>query len=105
MAAESTDAELLRRYVHERAEAAFAELVRRYLGLVYHAALRQLGGEAHAAEDVTQRVFMLLARKADALHSHATLAGWLYTTTRHVASEASRAERRRRVRANGRPMR
>lgn len=92
------DAELLRRYVDKRDQAAFAELVQRYLGLVYHAALRQLGGEGHAAEDVAQRVFTLLARKAPGLRGHATLAGWLHTTTRFAAGEVMRTERRRRAR-------
>jgi DNA-directed RNA polymerase specialized sigma24 family protein len=58
-----TDADLLARYVEGRADDVFAELVRRYIGLVYHRALRQ-GGDAHVAEDVTQRVFILLAHKA-----------------------------------------
>ena len=89
------DSELLRRYVGTRDEAAFAELVRRYLNLVYFAALRQVGGDAHRAEDVTQNVFTLLARKASALTRHQTLAGWLHTTTRFAASEALRTERRR----------
>ena len=92
------DAELLRRYSRESEEEAFAELVQRYLALVYHAALRQVGGDAPAAEDVTQKVFMLLARKAHALTEHATLAGWLHTTTRFAASETMRADRRRRAR-------
>lgn len=92
------DAELLGCYARERAEAAFAELVRRYLGLVYHAALRQVGGDAHAAEEVSQRVFTLLARKAGTLSGHATIVGWLHTTTRWIARETVRAERRRRVR-------
>ncbi len=92
------DAALLRRYADACDEAAFAELVRRYLGLVYHAAFRQMGGEAHTADDVTQRVFTLLARKAPTLHGHTTLAGWLHTTTRFTASEVIRTERRRRAR-------
>lgn len=48
----ANDAELLRRYVRERAEDAFAELVRRYVALVYHAAMRQVGGDPDAAEVV-----------------------------------------------------
>src|SRR5688572_29637208 len=92
------DAELLRRYAREGADDAFAEIVRRHVGLVYHAAARQLGSEAHAAEDVSQRVFALLARKAASLTNHTSLAGWLHTTTRWMAREALRAERRRRVR-------
>lgn len=93
-----SDAELLSQYSRHGVDAAFAEIVRRYLGIVYHAALRQLAGDAHAAEDVAQKVFALLARKAGSLASHTALAGWLHTTTRLVARETIRAERRRRTR-------
>jgi RNA polymerase sigma factor (sigma-70 family) len=72
--------------------------VRRYLPLVYHAASRQLGGDVHAAEDVAQKVFTLLAGKAAGLAGHVSLAGWLHTTTRLIARETLRAERRRRAR-------
>lgn len=92
------DAQLLRGYVETRDEAAFAELVQRHLGMVYHAAVRQLGGEAHLAGDVTQGVFLLLAEKARGLVGHASLAGWLHATTRFKVAEALRAERRRRAR-------
>lgn len=94
----ANDAELLRRYARERDEDAFAELVQRYVALVYHAAQRQLGAEAHAAEDVTQTVFTRLARKAAALANHSSVAGWLHATTRFAAAETLRAERRRRAR-------
>src|SRR5204863_124417 len=93
-----SDSELLRCYSIESGDDAFAELVRRYLTLVYHAALRQLAGDAHLAEEVSQRVFALLATKARSLDQRTTLAGWLHTTTRFVASEARRSERRRRAR-------
>ena len=43
------DSELLRRYVQERSESAFAELVQRKAGLVYSAALRQVGGDLFRA--------------------------------------------------------
>lgn len=91
------DAELLARYAQARDEVAFAELVRRYLGLVYHAARRQVG-DTHRAEEVTQEVFTRLARKAPGLTAHTSLAGWLHATTRHAALESLRAERRRRTR-------
>lgn len=94
----ASDAELLRRHAVARDEAAFAELVRRHLALVYFAALRQVGGDAHRAEDVAQVVFARLARQATALARHPALAGWLHTTTRFAASEAMRAERRRTAR-------
>lgn len=89
------DAELLRQYADQRSEAAFAGLVRRHLGLVYHAALRQTGGDAHRAQDVAQEVFTSLARKARELSQRPTLAGWLHTSTRYAALQSVRTERRR----------
>lgn len=56
--------ELLRRYAEDRDEEAFAALVARCISLVYSAALRQLDGATHRAEDVTQTVFIQLARNA-----------------------------------------
>ena len=88
--------DLLRRYVCDRSEAAFAELVRQHIDLVYSAALRQVGGDTAAAEDVTQLVFTDLARKAPGLTRHTSLTGWLYTSTRYRAAHARRAEQRRR---------
>ena len=57
------DTELLRRYVQERSETAFGELVREHLNPVFSAALRETGGDAALAEDVSQAVFTELARK------------------------------------------
>lgn len=89
------DSELLRRFADQGSQAAFAELARRKVGLVYAAALRQTGGDAHLAQDVTQGVFVALARQAKALRSHPALVGWLFTTTRNLASRTRRDERRR----------
>jgi RNA polymerase sigma factor (sigma-70 family) len=89
------DAELLRRYAEENAEEAFAEFVRRNLGLVYHAALRQCGGDGHRAQDVAQAVFTDVARKARSLARRPALAGWLHTSTRYAAAQAVRGEVRR----------
>jgi RNA polymerase sigma factor (sigma-70 family) len=92
------DAELLRRYAANRAEGDFAELVRRHVNLVYSAALRQVNGDAHLAQDVTQLVFTDLARKAASVAAHRVLAGWLFTSTRFAAAKAVRGERRRHAR-------
>ncbi len=92
------DGQLLHHYVKEQSEAAFAELVRRHVGFVYHSALRQLGGDAHGAEDVAQDVFIHLARHAGEVRHHPALAGWLYQTTHFKAREAIRARRRRQIR-------
>jgi RNA polymerase sigma factor (sigma-70 family) len=93
-----SDAELLQRYVATRAEGALAELVRRHVDLVYSAALRQVGGDAHFAQDVVQLVFADLVRKADQLRGHVTLTGWLYTSTRFAAANIVRTEQRRKAR-------
>jgi RNA polymerase sigma factor (sigma-70 family) len=92
------DSELLRRYAETKAEEAFAELVRRHVNLVYSAALRQVNGDAHLAQDVTQTVFTDLARKAPSLVRRTTLTGWLYTSAHFAAAKIVRTENRRRDR-------
>lgn len=91
----ATDTELLRRYAEDGSEAAFAELVSRHVGLVYAAALRQVGGAAHRAQDVAQTVFVALARQATPLSRRTEIVGWLYTSTHQVAAKLKRTEQRR----------
>lgn len=91
------DAQLLRRYVDERSQEAFAELVQRHVNVVYFAALRRVGGDSHLADDVAQKVFSDLARKAPSLKDRKVLTGWLYTSTRFAAAQAVRSEQRRRT--------
>jgi len=86
---------LLADYVQDGSEEAFRELVARYIGLVYSTALRFVCGDAHFAEDVTQAVFVHLARKARALRGEMMLGGWLHRDTCHVAATLMRGERRR----------
>ncbi|HEY0551883.1 MAG TPA: sigma-70 family RNA polymerase sigma factor, partial [Verrucomicrobiae bacterium] len=88
------DAELLRAYVESGSEAAFAALVERHKGLVYASALRQTGA-ASLAEEITQTVFIVLARKARTLKPGTLLSGWLFRATRFAACDALKIERRR----------
>ena len=92
-----TDQRLLQDYAEHRSEAAFAELVRRHVDLVYSAAVRMVC-DGHLAEDVTQRVFMALARNAARLAGQPVLSGWLHRTARNLAAETVRADVRRRAR-------
>ena len=89
------DVNLLRRFVTEKSEAAFRELVARRIDFVYTAALRQVGGDAHLAQEVAQSVFLDLACKGSALATRPTLTGWLYTSTRFAAAKALRSRARR----------
>ena len=92
------DSELLRRYAENGCEAAFTDLVKRHLDLVYSAAMRQVGGDTHLAQDVAQTVFLDLARKAASITPRSVLTGWLYTSTRYAATKVVRGEQRRRAR-------
>lgn len=92
------DATLLKHYAETHAETAFAEIVRRYVDRVFSGALRRVGGDVQLAEDVTQQVFVALARKAHVVAQHPVPSAWLHTTTRHEAANVVRAERRRKAR-------
>jgi len=89
------DAELLRRYAADRSEADIAELVRRHVDLVYSAALRQVAGDHHHAQEVTQMVFIDLTRKAAALARHPVLPAWLHRSSCLAAMSLRRREGRR----------
>jgi RNA polymerase sigma factor (sigma-70 family) len=94
---QSTDQDLLREYAQGGSDAAFSELTRRYVDLVYTAALRLVGDSA-LAEDVSQNVFLALARNCNNVGKAARLPGWLHQTTHHLAANAVRSEVRRRAR-------
>jgi uncharacterized protein (TIGR03435 family) len=92
-----TDIELLRDYDRHGSEEAFGQLVQRHIDLVYSVALRHIGIAAQA-EEITQVVFIILARKAGSLRPDTILEGWLHETTRLTASSFRRGERRRQFR-------
>jgi RNA polymerase sigma factor (sigma-70 family) len=71
--------------------------VSRHVNLVYSTAWRATG-DAHAAQEISQAVFIILARKAKSLGGKIILSGWLYQTTRLTAANHLRTEFRRRNR-------
>ena len=89
---------LLADYVKNGSGAAFRELVRRYINLVHSTAIRLVNGDGHMAEDITQTVFVDLARKARTLPPNVMLGGWLHRDACFVAGTTMRGERRRHFR-------
>jgi RNA polymerase sigma factor (sigma-70 family) len=88
------DWQLLRQYVDDASEQAFSQLVAAHVDMVYSAALRQV--RAHQlAEEVTQIVFIILAKKAAKLSPSVILPAWLHKTTRYTAINVLRVEARR----------
>jgi RNA polymerase sigma factor (sigma-70 family) len=91
------DIELLRRYARNGSEEAFDAVVSRHLNLVYSVALRHLGNP-HQAEEITQAVFVILARKAHSLRKGVLLPGWLHKTAWFTADNFRKTEIRRKSR-------
>ena len=94
---ERDDISLLREFVASESETAFTALVSRHINLVYSVARRSTGSP-HAAQEISQAVFIILARKAKSLGSKTILSGWLYQTTRLTAANFLRTEIRRQKR-------
>lgn len=94
------DRDLLARFAADRDDAAFAALVRRHGPLVLAVCRRHLGNPTDA-EDAFQAVFLVLAKKADAVRWGESARGWVYRVAVRVAKDARnrRAVRLRHERA------
>src|SRR5262249_47218117 len=64
---------------------------------VYSAA-RRMVRDPHLAEDVTQGVFLALAKGSGQLVNRTVLAGWLHRTAQNIAAQTVRTIERRRAR-------
>src|ERR1019366_4094849 len=94
---DTTDMDLLRQYADQNSDTAFAALVSRHVNLVYSAALRKTSNPA-AADEITQAVFVILAKKAGRPSGKPMVPGWLYQPAGlpagpHQKSEGRRARR------------
>jgi RNA polymerase sigma factor (sigma-70 family) len=94
---DTSDGELLERYLGRREERAFVALLKRHGPMVLRVCQR-VGGNAHDAEDAFQATFLLLARKADSIRKHESVACWLHGVAQRLALEARGREIRRQAR-------
>lgn len=78
-------------------EEAFSVLIRRHINLVYSVALRHTGNPSQA-EEISQAVFVILARKAHSLRQGTILPGWLHKTAWFAADNFRKTEIRRKNR-------
>jgi RNA polymerase sigma factor (sigma-70 family) len=82
-----SDGRLLQAYLRTKEEAAFGQLVSRFGTLVFAVALRSLR-DRHAAEDVFQATFLVLARDARKIRSPESIAAWLHGTALRISRRA-----------------
>jgi RNA polymerase sigma factor (sigma-70 family) len=93
----AADQILLDRFAREGSQEAFTALVKTHVNLVYTAALRQVRAP-DLAEEVSQSVFISLARHAGRLAPDTILTAWLYQVTRNAAIDIIRREAARQAR-------
>ncbi len=82
-----SDADLLRRFVDLRDEAAFELLLWRHAAMVLHVC-RQVLGDEQATEDAFQATFLVFVRKANSISRREALGSWLYRVAYRIALKA-----------------
>jgi RNA polymerase sigma factor (sigma-70 family) len=92
---DTTDAELLGRYVSVHDESAFAALVERHGGLVW-SVCRRLLSRPEDVEDAFQATFLVLVRKAASIRKRGAVASWLYGVAYRTSMRAKDTSARRR---------
>lgn len=100
--APAADAELLERFLHQRDEVAFTELVKRHGPMVQRVCRRVLA-DADAANDASQAVWLVFARKAATVKPPESLAAWLHGVAWRLAQKARVTECRRLARESPSP--
>src|SRR5262249_17684685 len=96
-AANMTDRQLLERFASRRDEDAFAHLVHRH-GPMVLGVCRQILRQEQDAEDAFQATFLVLSRKAGAIHSPEALPNWLYGVANRLATRMKAAASQRQAR-------
>src|SRR5947209_7459456 len=86
-AAHIPDAQLLKRFVTQRDEAAFELLVWRHAKMVLGVCGRLLH-DPHLTEDAFQATFLVLARRASSISTRASVSSWLCKVAYRVALQA-----------------
>ncbi len=85
----ASDEQLLADFLARRSDDAFAAILGRHGPMVLNVCRRILH-DAHAAEDVFQATFLVLADRAGAIHRRASLAGFLHGVASRLAVRARR---------------
>jgi RNA polymerase sigma factor (sigma-70 family) len=97
MSAGVEDQNCLKEFARSGSEAAFRQLAERHTGMVFGTATRIVRDEA-AAQEITQNVFVALARKAAFLPRDVSVAAWLHRCAVLEARNWLRGEIRRKER-------